>query len=120
MDTYLPAVQTAKDREDSAGSAMQPHMMSLQDEVVQLQAMQCLTLGRIEATHQAAGANVNRALGEEKAGILAWLLVPPPTHTGPGPCSLPSLWPCSRASPEGGSAAGHSQDPAGQGPPAGS
>lgn len=37
---------------------------------MQLQAVQCLGLGRIQAAHKAAGADVNGALAGEKAGIL--------------------------------------------------
>ena len=67
----LPAVQTANEGEDTAGGAVQPHVVSLQDEVMRLQAVQCLALGRVQATHQAASANMNRALIGEKVCILA-------------------------------------------------
>lgn len=121
MDTYLPAVQTANDGEDTAGGAMQPHVVSLQDEVTQLQAMQGLALGRVQATHQAAGADVNGALEEEKEGILPSTSLSAPQHTqDPGPCRAALPLPRSLASPAGGSAAGHSQHPDGLGLPAGS
>lgn len=94
MDTYLPAVQTANNGEDTARGAMQSHVVSLQDEVTQLQAMQGLALGRVQATHQAAGADVNGALEEEKAGILSsTALSAPSTHRTLAPAALPSLCP---------------------------
>lgn len=71
MDAYLPAVQTANEGEDTAGGTMQPHVVSLQDEVMQLQAVQCLTLGRVQATQQAASADADGALTGEKVHILA-------------------------------------------------
>lgn len=41
---------------------MQPYVVSLKDEVMKLQAMQCLGVGGIQATHKAASANMNGAL----------------------------------------------------------
>lgn len=62
VDAYFPAVQTANKSKDSAQGAMQPHVVSLQDEVMELQAMQCLGVGSIQVTHKAASANMNGAL----------------------------------------------------------
>lgn len=50
---------------------MQPHVVSLQDQVMQLQAVQCLRLGHVQATHEAAGTNVNGALAGEREGTLS-------------------------------------------------
>lgn len=123
MSTYFPAVETANEGEGPAAGAVQLHMVSLQDEVVQLQAVQCLGLGHVQATHEAAGADVNGALAGERAGVLRGQGNPKHAHKTYRTLAsvpLPSLCLHSQASPAGGSAAGHSQDPAGRGPPAGS
>lgn len=86
--TYFPAVQTAKEGEDTAGGAVQPHVVSLQDKVTQLQAVQCLGLGCVQATHKAASADVNGTLPGERANISREQHGHPPTHTGPGPLNL--------------------------------
>lgn len=83
--TYFPAVQTAEEGEDTAGGATQPHVVSLQDKVTQLQAVQCLGLGCVQATHEAASADVNGTLPGERAGISREQHGHPPTHMGPGP-----------------------------------
>lgn len=62
VDAYFPAVQTANKSKHSAGGAMQPHAVSLQDEVTELQAMQCLGVDSIQATHKATSADMNGAL----------------------------------------------------------
>lgn len=66
---------------------MQAHVVSPQDEVMQLQAVQCLRLGHVQATHKAAGADLNGALVRERASTLGGQHSPrqPPTHTGPWP-----------------------------------
>lgn len=61
-DAYFPAVQTASKSKYTTQGAMQPHMVSLKNEVVKLQAMQCLRVGYIQATHKAASTNTNGAL----------------------------------------------------------
>lgn len=67
---------------------MQPHVVSLQNKVTQLQAVQCLGLGCVQATHKAASADVNGTLAGERAGISSGQHGTPPTHTGPGPHNL--------------------------------
>lgn len=62
VDAYFPAIQTASKSKYATQGAMQPHMVSLKDEVMKLQAMQCLRVGYIQATHKAASANTNGAL----------------------------------------------------------
>lgn len=62
VDAYFPAVQTASKSKYTAQGAMQPHMVSLQDDIMELQAMQCLRVGCIQTTHKAASADANGAL----------------------------------------------------------
>lgn len=47
VDAYFPAVQTASKSKYTTQGAMQPHVVSLKDEVMKLQAMQCLGVGYI-------------------------------------------------------------------------
>lgn len=111
LSTYLPAVQAAHEGEGPAGGAMQLQVVSPQDEVTQLHAVQRLGLGHVQATQEAASANVNGALGgEDRVCVLSG------TQARPG-AGLPLARP---ASPAGGSAAGRSRGPAARGPPAGS
>lgn len=97
-DTYFPAVQTASKGEGTARGAMQPHVVSLQDKVMQLQAMQCLGLGHVQATHEAASTNVNGALAGERKGILSEQHRPRyPQHIKDlTPATLPTLCPTLR------------------------
>lgn len=84
--TYFPAVQTANKGEGTDRGAVQPHVVAPQDEIMQLQAVERFRLGCVQATHKATGANVNRALARERAGILSgqYSSRHPPTHTEPG------------------------------------
>lgn len=96
--TYFPAVQTANKGEGMDRGAVQPHMVSLKDDVMQLQAVQCLRLGYVQATHEAAGTDVNGPLAGKRRGIPSGQHSPrhlPTTHTGPGPANLASLCPYS-------------------------
>ena len=61
LSTYLPAVQAAHEGEGPAGCTVQLHMVSPQDEVTQLHAVQRLGLGHVQATHEAASADVEAA-----------------------------------------------------------
>ena len=117
LSTYLPAVQAAHEGEGPAGCAVQLHVVSPQDEVTQLHAVQRLGLGHVQATHKAASPNVNGALAGRGQGLRAQRSPGAPQSGPPPGAGLPRA---RQASPVGGNAAGRSRGPAARGPPAGS
>ena len=100
LSTYLPAVQAAHEGEGPAGCTVQLHMVSPQDEVTQLHAVQRLGLGHVQATHEAASADVNGALAGRGWGLRAQRSPGAPQsgfpHRTPG---LTCRWQCCRTLP---------------------